>query len=118
MDALREDLKRTNTGTAPAVDAVEVVEVARLDISPGPAILNYAAETDVDLIVMGTHGRQGARRLLMGSVAEEMIRRADRPVLTVRGRTENNSSGSVAPLRRILVPVDFSDYFRAALRTA
>ena len=118
VDALRADLKRTNTGAAEAIDAVEVVEVVRRDISPGPAILNYAADADVDLIAMGTRGRRGVRRLLLGSVAEEVVRRADCPVLTVRGQTENDRPVSVGTLRRILVPVDFSDYSREALRTA
>ena len=118
LDALREDLKRTNTGSASAIDAVDVVEVVRRDISPAPAILNYAADADVDLIAMGTRGRRGVSRLLLGSVAEEVVRRADRPVLTVRGQTEDDRPVSVGALRRILVPVDFSDYSREALRTA
>ncbi|VWC60510.1 universal stress protein [Burkholderia lata] len=43
-----------------------------------------AAECDADLIVMGTHGRHGVRRALLGSVAESLLRTADRPVLLVR----------------------------------
>jgi len=42
-----------------------------------------AAEVDASLIVMGTHGRTGLGRLLMGSVAEQVVRRAACPVLTV-----------------------------------
>ncbi len=47
-------------------------------------ILKVARELGSDLIVMGTHGRTGWRRLLLGSVAEELIRKAPCPVLTVR----------------------------------
>jgi len=47
-------------------------------------ILNVAAETGADLIVMGTHGRGGLSRLVMGSVAERVMRKAPCPVLTVR----------------------------------
>jgi nucleotide-binding universal stress UspA family protein len=47
-------------------------------------ILATAEETNADLIVMGTHGRTGLSRLLMGSVAEQVVRRASCPVLTVR----------------------------------
>jgi nucleotide-binding universal stress UspA family protein len=47
-------------------------------------ILRVAEETGCDLIVLGTHGRTGLGRLLMGSVAEEVLRRASCPVLTVR----------------------------------
>ncbi|KVW05431.1 universal stress protein A [Burkholderia cepacia] len=43
-----------------------------------------AAECDAELIVMGTHGRRGVRRALLGSVAESLVRTADRPVLVVR----------------------------------
>lgn len=47
-------------------------------------VLGAAREAAVDLIVMGTHGRTGLRRLLMGSVAEEVVRSAECPVLVVR----------------------------------
>jgi nucleotide-binding universal stress UspA family protein len=47
-------------------------------------ILRVAAEEQADLIVLGTHGRTGLRRLLMGSVAENVIRRATCPVLAVK----------------------------------
>jgi universal stress protein A len=47
-------------------------------------IVDYAASQDIDLIVMGTHGRRGVAHLLMGSVAEHVVRIARCPVLTVR----------------------------------
>lgn len=52
--------------------------------SPADVICQYAREQDVDVLVLGTHGRTGLTRLLMGSVAEEVVRRAHCPVLTVR----------------------------------
>jgi nucleotide-binding universal stress UspA family protein len=48
-------------------------------------VLEWAAKLKADLIVMGTHGRQGAERFFMGSVAEAVVRRASCPVLTLRG---------------------------------
>lgn len=51
---------------------------------PGPMIANVAADRHCDLIVMGTHGRTGVTRLLMGSVAEQVLRGAPCPVLTVK----------------------------------
>ena len=51
---------------------------------PARSILRTAESEDVDLIVMGTHGRRGLSRLLMGSVAEEVVRKAPCPVLTVK----------------------------------
>jgi nucleotide-binding universal stress UspA family protein len=50
---------------------------------PGASLIGYAATNDIDLIVMGTHGRTGPSRLLMGSVAEAVVRSASCPVLTV-----------------------------------
>ncbi|GAB7091923.1 universal stress protein [Halorubrum luteum] len=52
--------------------------------SPYRNILQYAEEQGVDLIVMGTHGRRGVDRYLLGSVTEKVVRTADCPVLTVR----------------------------------
>jgi nucleotide-binding universal stress UspA family protein len=49
-----------------------------------PAIVNYAIAADIDLIVVGTHGRGRVAHLLMGSVAERVVRTAHCPVLTVR----------------------------------
>ena len=51
---------------------------------PATQILRIAQETGCDLVVMGTHGRTGLDRLIMGSVAEEVVRRASCPVVTVK----------------------------------
>jgi universal stress protein A len=51
---------------------------------PVDAILEAAELLEADLIVMGTHGRRGLNRALLGSVAESVLRRADVPVMTVR----------------------------------
>jgi nucleotide-binding universal stress UspA family protein len=51
---------------------------------PASAIVDLAREEEVDLIVMGTHGRTGLRRLLMGSIAEAVVRTAPCPVLTYK----------------------------------
>jgi len=51
---------------------------------PAPAIIDLAQREGIDLIVMATHGRAGLRRVLMGSVAEEVVRKAKCPVLTVK----------------------------------
>lgn len=50
---------------------------------PAAAIVRAAKERDCDLIVMGTHGRSGLDRLITGSVAEEVIRKASCPVLAI-----------------------------------
>lgn len=51
---------------------------------PAAAIVRLADSENVDMIVMGTHGRGGISRMLMGSVAEAIVRRANCPVLTVK----------------------------------
>ena len=55
---------------------------------PADAIARFAEQHDIDLIVMGTHGRTGLLRLLMGSVAEAVVRRAKCAVLTVKPAQE------------------------------
>lgn len=49
---------------------------------PYEEILNYADEKDVDMIIMGTHGRTGLGRVVLGSVAEKVLRKSEVPVLT------------------------------------
>jgi nucleotide-binding universal stress UspA family protein len=51
---------------------------------PYEEIIDYAETEGVDMIVMGTHGRSGLDRFLLGSVTEKVVRTADAPVLTVR----------------------------------
>ncbi|WP_251981142.1 universal stress protein, partial [Salinibacter ruber] len=69
---------------SPAEDRV-VCHAVR-GVSPAPLLVEKAEEIDADLIVTGTEGRRGARRLIVGSVAEEVLRTAPCPVLTVRQR--------------------------------
>ncbi len=52
--------------------------------TPADRITHFANENKIDLIVMGTHGRTGLRRVIMGSVAEAVIRRAECPVLAIK----------------------------------
>ena len=64
-----------------------------LEGSPAREIVRYAEETRCDLVVMGTHGRGGINRLLLGSVAEQVVRTSPVPVLTVRvGEAESTTA--------------------------
>jgi nucleotide-binding universal stress UspA family protein len=58
---------------------------------PFQVIIDTAESRDVDLIVMGTHGRTGLTHVLMGSVAEKVVRMAPCPVLVTRGTTEDSA---------------------------
>jgi len=51
---------------------------------PFTEIVRYAAEADIDLIIMGTHGRTGLKHVFMGSVAEKVVRYSPQPVLTIK----------------------------------
>lgn len=66
------------------IDIVQAVEPG----IPHQTILEYADDHDADLIVMGTHGRTGVERFLLGSITEKVVRTAQVPVLTVRMQEE------------------------------
>lgn len=83
VEAVAEDAAEAD------VDAVTEVRGG----TPHETILAYADENDVDMIVMGTHGRTGVGRALIGSVTERVVRTADVPVVTVR-MTDEPSVGS------------------------
>lgn len=70
------------------------------------SILNFAADKHIDVIVLGTHGRGGLEKAIMGSVAESIFRSSPIPVLTI-GPHVTHTSEALAP-RNILVAADFS----------
>jgi nucleotide-binding universal stress UspA family protein len=75
------------------------------------------SDCSIDLIILGTHGRTGAQRLLLGSVAEEIFRRSTRPVLTV-GPAVRSSSHNRGHFHRILFATDYSPCSLAAAQYA
>ncbi len=72
-----------------------------------PAVQQAIQDDDVDLIVLGTHGRTGAEKLLLGSVAEEIFRRSPVPVLTI-GPGVRSSAHNGARFHRVLFATDFT----------
>lgn len=88
-------------------------------ISGSSMILDYADQYQLSLIVMGTHSRKGLSHLVLGSVAENIIRTANCPVLTVGNtdRTETDETTNKT-IRNILVPIDFSEHSKKALSYA
>ena len=93
----------------------KIIKVQERGYSPSAVILKYAQDNNIDLIVMGTHGRRGLGYLFLGSVAEEVTRFARRPVYTIR---EEKPAISVEKVNRILVPVDLSQFSKQALHYA
>ncbi|MHB9286798.1 universal stress protein [Halobacteriales archaeon Cl-PHB] len=73
-----EDIAKTALECDVSVE--EVIEVGK----PTSTIVEYAEENDVDHIVMGSHGRSGVSRMLLGSVAETVVRRSPVPVTVTR----------------------------------
>jgi nucleotide-binding universal stress UspA family protein len=82
-------------------------------VSIWEAVSNKIAEHSIDLIVVGTHGRTGTTRLLLGSVAEEVFRSSPCPVLTV-GPACRTSTHGAGRCRRILFASDYSAASAAA----
>jgi nucleotide-binding universal stress UspA family protein len=80
-------------------------------------ITRVARELPADLLVMGTHGRSGFDRLMLGSVTEKMLRKAPCPVLTVPSQVAAVPAGPIQ-FTRILCPVDFSPSSLKALAFA
>jgi nucleotide-binding universal stress UspA family protein len=108
--ALRELRDRLTAEDRSPHVAVLVVEAR----DPAAQIVRTACSIDASLIVMGTHGRGGVARVLIGSVAEKVVRTAPCPVLTANGALRAPARG----FRRILVPTDFSAPSEAALDCA
>ncbi len=121
-DSVRNDLVQrvgkvlgtTGEGLAERFDVVES--------PPVDAILESAGRDGIDLIVLGTHGHGGMKRLVLGSVAENVVRHSRVPVFTVRQKEhafiDVSLADSVPRLNRILCPVNNTDVAKTALEHA
>jgi len=82
---------------------------------PAAEILRYAEESDIDLILMATHGRSGIRRWVMGSVADKVLQASSVPVWLVRAGVPEGIVYDKWPRRTMLVPLDGSELAEAVL---
>lgn len=88
LDALEEAGRDATDAIAVRAQESDIeTETAVRQGNPHDDILTYADEQGVDLIVMGTHGRTGVKRALLGSVTETVVRHSETPVLTVDRKT-------------------------------
>lgn len=91
---------------------VKQVSTTLLEGLPWSSITRELETADFDLCVVGTHGRTGLARVVLGSVAEKVVRHARCSVMTVR------PDGELLPFRHALVPTDFSEYGQRAVDLA
>ncbi|HUP46368.1 MAG TPA: universal stress protein [Thermoanaerobaculia bacterium] len=91
-------------------------ETLVLQQSPTRAILHAVKDIAPQLVIMGTHGRRGLRRAILGSVTENLLHETDVPVLTVTPALMGNRKD--VAIRRILCPVNFTYVAREALMQA
>jgi nucleotide-binding universal stress UspA family protein len=106
---LREHVQRHLPGVAGDV------ETRIVDKAPAQAVLDTADAIDADLIVMGTHGRTGWRRALMGSITEKVVHHTSRPLLCIPGVEGQSAQPRIG---KILCPVNFTPVARMALEHA
>jgi nucleotide-binding universal stress UspA family protein len=90
----------------------------QLSFDVADTINEYVEQREIDLVVMGTHGRQGLDRLMLGNVADKIIRHAPCPVMTVRERVPWTEGDDDLLFEDILAPIDFSDHSQKALRVS
>jgi nucleotide-binding universal stress UspA family protein len=124
------------TGPLPEIDRDALMRQMRLFVDGAPAvdvpiglalqeapdvhreILAQADALKADLIVVGSHGRSGFERLLLGSITEKVLRKATCPVMVVPPRVDEAALSRAVHVSRMLCPVDFSDSSIAALTFA
>ncbi|MFC7097711.1 universal stress protein [Halobaculum marinum] len=94
-DTLESDAHEAVEEVADRGEAADVTVItAQRTGVPHREILEYADEEGIDLIVMGTHGRTGLDRYLLGSVTEKVVRLSETPVLTVRQADDEDDADS------------------------
>jgi len=114
---VREESKAYLAGVAKRVGADVTVETLVEEGERAGAIVDAAADEDIDLIIMTTHGRTGLSRWVLGSVAERVLHEAPCPVLILRSdhACAGDSQKAVSALRSILIPLDGSPLAEEAL---
>lgn len=89
LDALEEEGKQATEAIVEQASERDIETTAAVRRgNPHEDILGYANDQDIDVIVMGTHGRTGVKRALLGSVTEDVVRHSEIPVLTVHREPE------------------------------
>lgn len=119
-DQIREEARARLHELAPDKDLYDFKSTVSLQLSfdVADSIHEYVNEREIDLVVMGTHGRQGLDRLMLGNVADKIVRHAPCPVMTVREEVPWTGNTEEVTYQDVLAPIDFSDHSKEALSTA
>lgn len=114
-DQLVNAMRKTAASVPPSVETDFLIRHAA---AADAAILDEVAALRVDLLVLGTHGRSGFKRLLLGSVAEAVVRRVTCPTLVVPPRAADVPAATPVQFRQVVCAVDFSECSRIAAAQA
>jgi len=117
-DARRVIVAGLDQFVRPAREAGVRVQTRLIEGEPVEEILATALQVAADLVVIGSHGRGGFERWVLGSVTEKVVRKAQSPVLVVGKSGHLPRAPEDVVYKRILCPMDFSDASFAALRYA
>ena len=114
---LRKSQREYLRGVAARIKGEQSIQVAMamLDGPPAHALRDYVRDVGVDLLVMTTHGRGGIQRAWLGSVADQLVRSLEIPLLLIRPK---EGAAAAARVEEILVPLDGSRRAEAALPAA
>jgi nucleotide-binding universal stress UspA family protein len=115
QNAVRQAMEQFAAREGPITEPIDI------ELGEGTAATEIVAKAEAarsDLIVLGTHGRSGVERLILGSVTEKVLRKARCPVLTVPPRVADATSVGAVTFNRILCAVDFSECSMRALAYA
>jgi len=114
-DELVAAMRNAAAGVPPSVQTEFLV---RQSGEADTGILQQAAEQGTNVLVLGTHGRSGFKRFLLGSVAERVIRKSSCPTLVVPPRAPDIPPGTPVQFRQIVCAVEFSESSRLAAARA
>jgi nucleotide-binding universal stress UspA family protein len=112
-EAMARDLQAFTAGVAARLPGLQLMVRSG---AAAPVVLDLAREIEADLLVLGTHGRSGFRKLVLGSVTEKVVRRAPCPVLTVPGASDGHHDEPV--FKHVLCGVDFLETSARAVEYA
>ena len=115
-NVVAESLRAFVSAQVPSTQVVDTVVIEAGSVADD--LLVQAAALDAEIVVIGTHGRSGFERLLLGSVAEKILRKASCPVLVVPRHAAVIPSGDRAPFTEIVCAIDFSASSERALTYA